>query len=833
MNPFSNRYLSWLRRVTPTKTGMFRTRNSARVRLQTRTLTVPLSIALVVFLVMGLVLTQLFRGNFEAVQNRELTKLIQSESSKMVNGLTILTSTQTPADAYMGLESDDLGMAEDLLNKVAGMGLSDVIITSPEGEVLFPVEGKLPKDLPEQLKNASREPGAVQLLSTNEQIVAFAPILDVDDAVGFLVFAVSLPSALTTISEHVLKDEISAAHSASVTQFLASAHQESAEANHRFLKRMLMTAGGILVVGLALIAVTLNTISRSITNPVSKVVQVVDTMAKGDLTGRIDLPERRDELRDMAARVNHMADQLSNTVRTVDLQSESLSALATGFVRSRETLEEFSGEVHSMVNHVVDDNRHIDQETQSLQKRMRAARESVGALHTGIDGFVNSIKDMASEAAKTSDNTNTVAAATKQMGHNLERVNDSLADVRGSTETVTVAIDALNSSIASVNKRSQDTNSACQDAERHVERTRKNTDRLSASVAEIADLLKMIDTIAEQTNMLALNATIEAARAGEAGKGFAVVANEVKALAHKTGEATKMIAEMIQKIETRSQETTQTVQELAHRIERIAQGNEEIANAIGEQNVNVNDIAQSMGEVSRASDEVSQRAAEMETAAQGVSESTDAVASSACKIADLSSEAVSVCASLAEEGQAALDSADGVHKGSETIANASKQARAQGDRTLTRVRLMNAWIRHAGRLGNAVHEVSDALATTSKGLETGAAPFDVQKVKVGYLEWLGTVNEVVLGHSTAEGGEITELEAKLCSVLDFKRSTKLDAAPEFQEMKQLHTQIQTLAKEAVANVANGNTENAKKILDDIEPRSTRFFGSLDKLYVCA
>ncbi len=126
-----------------------------------------------------------------------------------------------------------------------------------------------------------------------------------------------------------------------------------------------------------------------------------------------------------------------------------------------------------------------------------------------------------------------------------------------------------------------------------------------------------------------------------------------------------------------------------------------------------------------------------------------------------------------------------------------------------------------------MHEVSDALATTSKGLETGAAPFDVPKVKVDYLEWPGTVNEVVLGHSTAEGGEITKLEAKLCSVLDFKRSTKMDAGPGFQEMKQLHTQIQTLPREAVANVANGNTENAKKILDDIEPRSTHFFETLD------
>ncbi|MGN0480153.1 MAG: methyl-accepting chemotaxis protein [Lachnospiraceae bacterium] len=76
-------------------------------------------------------------------------------------------------------------------------------------------------------------------------------------------------------------------------------------------------------------------------------------------------------------------------------------------------------------------------------------------------------------------------------------------------------------------------------------------ENLEESSQSIANIITVINEIADQTNLLSLNASIEAARAGEAGKGFAVVADEIRKLADQSIDSVNQIRSIVDDIDAK------------------------------------------------------------------------------------------------------------------------------------------------------------------------------------------------------------------------------------------------------------------------------------------
>ena len=122
--------------------------------------------------------------------------------------------------------------------------------------------------------------------------------------------------------------------------------------------------------------------------------------------------------------------------------------------------------------------------------------------------------------------------------------------------------------------------------------------RLGTNSDQIGDIVKVIDGIAEQTNLLALNAAIEAARAGEHGRGFAVVASEIRKLADGSVAATKEIAAHIGSTQSVIGQVTGAMGRLDARVEDSVTSTGNASEALREIVATVMDANRQVGQIS-------------------------------------------------------------------------------------------------------------------------------------------------------------------------------------------------------------------------------------------
>ena len=328
----------------------------------------------------------------------------------------------------------------------------------------------------------------------------------------------------------------------------------------------------VVIIIMILLIVLVNVfIGRSVIKPLETVRAKIAEMSEGHLSGSSIHIRSNDELGELAAAVNEMAEYNNNIISDIHYYAEEI-AKENLCVKPRAQY--------------VGDYIPVKKSLESIVESMRGVVENVESAG----------REVSTSSAQMSANSAVLSQAAAEEADTASQLTGKAAPARSMTEET----------VASMNEGSEKM-SRMLDAMREINTTS----------SQIANIIKTIQDISFQTNILSLNASIEAARAGAAGKGFAVVAGEVGNLANKTAQAAKsttgLIETSLKAVEHGTVIANETAEMLGMIVSKAGESAtvvEEIADASTKQAESVTQVLGGMNSISSAVNQISVSARE-------------------------------------------------------------------------------------------------------------------------------------------------------------------------------------------------------------------------------